>query len=44
MDTGVEDATEYFRMDQDERQLIQTKLADLPAREYQAFLKIHPSL
>ena len=44
VDTGVEDATEYFRRAQDERQLIQSKFVDLHAREYQAFLKIHPSL
>ena len=44
VDTGVEDATEYFRRAQDERQLIQSKLVDLHAREYQAFLKKHPSL
>ena len=44
VDTGVEDATEYFRRAQDERQLIQSKLVDLHAREYHAFLKKHPSL
>ena len=40
----MEDATEYFCWAQDERQLIQSKLVDLHAREYQAFLKNHPSL
>ena len=44
VDTGLEDATEYFRRAQDECQLIQSKLVDLHAREYQAFLKKHPSL
>ena len=44
VDTRVEDATEYFRGAQDERQLIQSKFIDLHAREYQAFLKKHPSL
>ena len=42
--TGVEDATEYFRRAQEERQLIQSKLVDLHAREYQALLRKHPSL
>ena len=32
VDTGVEDATEYFRRAQDECQLIQSKLVDLHAR------------
>ena len=44
MDTGVEDATEYFRRAQDERQLIHPTLVDLHPREYQAFLKNHLSL
>ena len=44
VDTGVEDATEYFRRAQDERQLIRSTLVDLHARGYQAFLKRHPSL
>ena len=44
VDTGVEDATEYFRKAQDECQLVQSKLVDLQAREYQAFLKKHLSL
>ena len=44
VDTWVEDATEYFRRAKDERQLIPSKLVDLHAREYQAFLKKHPSL
>ena len=44
VDTKVEDATEYFRGAQDKRRLIQTKLVDLPAREYQASLKKHLSL
>ena len=44
MDTVLEDATEYFRRAHEERQLIQSKLVDLHAREYQAFLKKHPSL
>ena len=44
VDTGVEDATKYFCRAQDERQLIQSRSADLHAREYQAFLKKHPSL
>ena len=44
VDTGVEDAIEYFRRAQDERQLIQSKLVDLHARVYQAFLKKHPSV
>ena len=44
VDTGMEDATEYFCRAHDERQLIQSKLVDLHAREYQAFLKKHPSL
>ena len=44
MDTGVEDATEYFCRAQDEHQPIHPKLVDLHAREYQAFLKNHPSL
>ena len=40
----MEDATEYFRRAQDERQLIQSTFVDLHAWEYQAFLKKHPSL
>ena len=40
----VEDASEYFRRAQEERQLIQSKLVDLFAREYHAFLKKRPSL
>ena len=44
VDTRVEDATEYFRRAQDERQLMQSKLVDLHAWDYQAFLKKHPSL
>ena len=44
VDTGVEDAIEYFRRAQDERQLIQSKLVDLHVRVYQAFLKKHPSV
>ena len=44
VDTGVEDATEYFCRAQDERQLIESKLVDLHAREYQGFLRKHPSL
>ena len=40
----MEDATEYFRRAQDERKLIPSKLVDLHAREYQAFLEKHPSL
>ena len=42
--TAVGDAKEYFRSAQEERQLIQPRLVDLRAREYQAFLKKHPSL
>ena len=42
VDTEVEDATEYFRRAHDEHQLIQSKLVDLHAPEYQAFLKKHP--
>ena len=44
VDTRVEDATECFRRAHDERQLIQSKLVDLHARECQAFLKKHPPL
>ena len=44
VDTGVEDATEYCRRAQDERQHIQSKLVDLHARQYQAFLKKPPCL
>ena len=40
----MEDATEYFRRAQDERQLIQLTLVDLHALEYQTFLKKAPSL
>ena len=42
--TRVEDVYEYFRRPQYECQLIQSELVDLIAREYQAFLKNHPSL
>ena len=40
----MEDATEYFRRAQDKPQLIHSKFVDVHAREYQAFLKKHPSL
>ena len=40
----MEDATRYFCRAQDERQLIQSKLVDLHAREYQAFIIKHPSV
>ena len=41
---GLVGATDYFRRPQDQSQLIQTKLANFHVREYQAFLKKHPSL
>ena len=44
VDTKVEDATEYLRGAQDKRRLIRTNWVDLPAREYEASLKKHPSL
>ena len=40
----MEDAAEYFRRAQEERQLIQSKLVDLHARDYRAFLKKRTSL
>ena len=44
VDTGMEDATEYYRRAQGEPQLLQSKLVDLHAQEYQPFLKKHLSL
>ena len=44
VDTGMEHATEHFRRAQDGGQLIKIKLVGLHAREYQYFLKKHPSL
>ena len=42
VDTPVEYMTHYFRRVQAERQLIKTRLVDVHAREYQAFLKKTP--